>query len=500
MASETWQARVSRLSNGRLGMVDTPDRGRCLLTLDAFKCGDRVHDEAVIHAGTQRGTALARASKIPMRGLLRNDVAALDFLASLVESLAMSASSGCDIACVDAERPTNPLPSTDLPLGFGVLHELMAFDAEETPRNPMIRKMHKRWREDLSARVSVRDVEKAWSHLTPNWRQLNSATMHGMWVEDGEGKTRVALYTKYCCGLWLLVSLAEHSCDPNFLCVCDGDGNSSLVALRDVEPGEHITTSYLNLVELAEPGEERRKNLSDKWQFMCACSRCTAESMPDCQTCDQKNVVEKTTAGSLETCIGFLFSQKDAKFLDDASARARFGANLQSLAELQGGGEVLRAPVACLRALILGEDSEVSIESEAESGCPLLVEAVRLFELVHGAGSEPFHFAKALRDTPLLCLQNVVQDAYRVLVEDGRSTVLWQDLGASDEPDRDAAVLCRRLLEDVEVPKGVGLADNFRARTVLRKLWAQAHSARSWELCLSDSGVSYAHVACPHQQ
>ena len=79
-------------------------------------------------------------------------------------------------------------------------------------------------------------------------------------------------------GLYVLHSHMNHSCIPN-ISVRHLDQRSALaritvIARRDIEPGEELFITYVNP---QMPLENRRKQVSE-WGFgECKCSRCMAE-------------------------------------------------------------------------------------------------------------------------------------------------------------------------------------------------------------------------------
>ncbi|KAI0879791.1 SET domain-containing protein [Annulohypoxylon maeteangense] len=79
------------------------------------------------------------------------------------------------------------------------------------------------------------------------------------------GDSHMALYPK--------VSRINHACHPNaFIRFTPSSLAVSIVALRDIEPGEEINITY---VPLGKTREERQTGLQ-KWGFNCTCSLCTA--------------------------------------------------------------------------------------------------------------------------------------------------------------------------------------------------------------------------------
>ncbi|XDG08662.1 hypothetical protein ABKA04_008277 [Annulohypoxylon sp. FPYF3050] len=79
------------------------------------------------------------------------------------------------------------------------------------------------------------------------------------------GDSHMALYPK--------VSRINHACHPNaFIRFTPSSLAVSIVALRDIEPGEEINITY---VPLGKTREERQADLQ-KWGFNCTCSLCSA--------------------------------------------------------------------------------------------------------------------------------------------------------------------------------------------------------------------------------
>ena len=75
--------------------------------------------------------------------------------------------------------------------------------------------------------------------------------------------------------IYVILSRVNHSCAPNALRVQHG-GRICLVALREIEPGEEVTQSYLNQDMLLEPRAMRQRRLTS-WFPSCWCLRCASE-------------------------------------------------------------------------------------------------------------------------------------------------------------------------------------------------------------------------------
>ena len=72
-------------------------------------------------------------------------------------------------------------------------------------------------------------------------------------------------------GVYRTASCVNHSCEPNMVAAFSGR-DVYLRPIRDIEKGDELTISY---VELAALTETRRVELQDRYGFKCACTRCT---------------------------------------------------------------------------------------------------------------------------------------------------------------------------------------------------------------------------------
>ena len=68
-----------------------------------------------------------------------------------------------------------------------------------------------------------------------------------------------------------LISVANHSCDPNCIIMCDGP-SVFIRTLKPMKTGEEITISY---GQTSLPFWKRQQDLKAKYYFYCRCSKCT---------------------------------------------------------------------------------------------------------------------------------------------------------------------------------------------------------------------------------
>ncbi|OIW29330.1 SET domain-containing protein [Coniochaeta ligniaria NRRL 30616] len=90
-------------------------------------------------------------------------------------------------------------------------------------------------------------------------------------------RSRMALFPK--------ISRINHACNPNaFTRFAESTLVNRVIAFRDIEPGEEITISYL---EIGLPFEERQRGLRNRWGFQCTCELCSAAAA-DTETSDRR--------------------------------------------------------------------------------------------------------------------------------------------------------------------------------------------------------------------
>uniref|UniRef100_A0A7S2TVR9 SET domain-containing protein n=1 Tax=Lotharella oceanica TaxID=641309 RepID=A0A7S2TVR9_9EUKA len=84
--------------------------------------------------------------------------------------------------------------------------------------------------------------------------------------------------------LFYLITMANHACSPNLGGPAPTRSMSSplehfLVSERQIEPGEMLTTSYINFAGLLMPTKDRRLRLFTGKRFWCDCVRCLADDL-----------------------------------------------------------------------------------------------------------------------------------------------------------------------------------------------------------------------------
>jgi hypothetical protein len=80
-----------------------------------------------------------------------------------------------------------------------------------------------------------------------------------------------------CQCLYRNISRINHSCSPNCVRVqklVGGKQHMDVFAVRDIEPGEEFTISYVGDMYVCQPRIDRQARLS-RWSFACSCSVCS---------------------------------------------------------------------------------------------------------------------------------------------------------------------------------------------------------------------------------
>ncbi|VVC40614.1 SET domain [Cinara cedri] len=86
-------------------------------------------------------------------------------------------------------------------------------------------------------------------------------------------------------------SSINHSCYPNAASVFDGNHVLKLIAVRAIEPGDEINTSYMAPCELDHSRHTRQKYLRENYVFTCQCIKCELQSNdPDITTDDDSEM------------------------------------------------------------------------------------------------------------------------------------------------------------------------------------------------------------------
>ncbi|KAJ3201338.1 hypothetical protein HDU67_001396 [Dinochytrium kinnereticum] len=133
---------------------------------------------------------------------------------------------------------------------------------------------------DEESRVEMMKIARAgggWFGEGDGRQRERSLFLHQCrWMANGFNMTRSTDFRVYGEGYFPLASLVNHSCEPNVVTLYDGDVQT-LIALRDVEAGEEILTSY---IDPFHPPEERRERLR-RYGFECHCGRCDGVSGVD---------------------------------------------------------------------------------------------------------------------------------------------------------------------------------------------------------------------------
>ena len=77
-------------------------------------------------------------------------------------------------------------------------------------------------------------------------------------------------------GVFPIINRINHACDPN----CSVHWNvvtnkEELFIMRQVEAGEELTISYVDMITSAATRSERREYLERHFGFLCDCSLCS---------------------------------------------------------------------------------------------------------------------------------------------------------------------------------------------------------------------------------
>lgn len=111
---------------------------------------------------------------------------------------------------------------------------------------------------------SLDDSQSADSSLRELVKLLRYYDTNAITIRDDVASRGVAK------GIYLSVSMFNHSCAPNAVVTFEGDC-ATVRATRHIDDGEELCLAY---IDTALPREARRAQLRKQWRFDCACERC----------------------------------------------------------------------------------------------------------------------------------------------------------------------------------------------------------------------------------
>ncbi|KAF3016754.1 SET domain-containing protein 5 [Neopestalotiopsis sp. 37M] len=139
------------------------------------------------------------------------------------------------------------------------------------------------------------------------------------------------------------VSRFNHDCRPNVAFYIDGNLTHHTHAIRDIEPGEELTISYLDSFRAREVRQQRAHA---SWGFACTCSQCSlSKDEADVSDARLYSIYEvenlladlgngKVTAEMIERLID-LYKQERLHFkIADAYTLAALNYNILGMAEM----------------------------------------------------------------------------------------------------------------------------------------------------------------------
>ena len=141
-------------------------------------------------------------------------------------------------------------------------------------------------RTDLRQPSYVRDHV---AHLPDEERQTLGSLYNAFSEEDDIGLFRTNSYGLGCNSSWEgtfeTLSRVNHSCRPNSERCWDSDRQvGTLYSLRDIQVGEELTVSYIDVAEMTR--DERQSDLKRRWRFDCICECCSVTEVVAQNTTD----------------------------------------------------------------------------------------------------------------------------------------------------------------------------------------------------------------------
>ncbi|ODM91701.1 SET and MYND domain-containing protein 4 [Orchesella cincta] len=108
-----------------------------------------------------------------------------------------------------------------------------------------------------------------------------------------EDDIRAATYEEVGAGAFALLSMINHSCSPNVVRVTLPNGNTAVISIKIIKPGEEVQDNYGEHFALTNKAS-RNKFLSSTYNFTCRCEACvgnwpTINQLKDEPSCTCKN-------------------------------------------------------------------------------------------------------------------------------------------------------------------------------------------------------------------
>lgn len=128
------------------------------------------------------------------------------------------------------------------------------------------------------------------AHLSDKERQALRSLYNAFPEENDIGLFRTNSYglgNSSWEGTFEKLSRVNHSCRPNSERCWDSDRQvETLYALRDIQVGEELTVSYIDVAEMTR--DERQSELKQRWRFDCICECCSITEVVAQNTSDQR--------------------------------------------------------------------------------------------------------------------------------------------------------------------------------------------------------------------
>eukprot|EP00928_Gymnodinium_smaydae_P058248 TRINITY_DN41460_c0_g1_i1.p1 TRINITY_DN41460_c0_g1~~TRINITY_DN41460_c0_g1_i1.p1 ORF type:complete len:388 (+),score=56.09 TRINITY_DN41460_c0_g1_i1:99-1166(+) len=319
------ERRVSSVSGGKLQVVWTADRGRCLRAVVDVAAGDVLAEESPLVLGSSDGYYLSK---------------------TCTEACDVDASEDLLAACVALQSSSDSAEIKEVASELSVLDGEKSCDAEATES------LHASMREHLQELVSVEDIAR--------WRARCAANAE-TWIELVEGApqnpshdaSRHEVRLRY--GMFGALAMVEHSCRPNARTHWNAArGTQSLIASRRIAQGEHISRSYLDACALLQADVKRKERLKGDWGFDCMCARCRQQpadnQLVSVRALEAAEQLESGGVLDLQRLV-----QPDGLSLDSCATAALREAEKASL-DL---GLPLVAPLPLMLALLEGVQSNI---------------------------------------------------------------------------------------------------------------------------------------------
>jgi len=254
--------------------------------------------------------------------------------------------------------------------------------------------------------------------------------------------------------LLLGASHLNHSCLPNALLGLGKGGAIEVRALRTIAPGDEVSISYIDEEELLGPTFDRQKALRARWQFKCACERCSRPDVTRAFRCPKlscSGLLYATAAGDgLLTSCGACGKTLNGPQTNEAFAAERnvIAAAPELRRDLQKNAGSLAMALEARDGAAFAAGSEVAMHTLGKS--------VKM--ATSNKQVDPGHYAIACLASAAASVRTIIGDSFNATGKKEHARTMWQPAAGELKEAMDAQNKALPLPRESRIVDLVGLA------------------------------------------